>query len=167
MIKLRYLLNELYNIPGYVDREPNEFLKVFLKLVKKKYPESEWHTDFNELKSKDADRATIIAMAIKTTNPAVDPEPGKPYYVGIAMEDVATKQYKGVLGDAIKEYMSVLLRQNRDSMPALFLITDNDNNDAWEHVANKYNLTLITMDNWDEYVEPEEDPDEDPYEILD
>jgi len=160
MIRLTDLLNEI-NIKGV---KPNEFIKTFLDVVAKKYPDSTWNVkDETKVVSVDANRddiASLIGWSIKV--PALEPIGNKSFYVGPALEDAFTKDYKGVLGDAINTHVKALLRKHPDAMPALFIVGENWAPDTWDHIATKYKLTLITDDNWEEFaqVADEEDDDE-------
>ena len=159
MIRLIDLLNEI-KVTG---KTPNEFLKTFLSIVEKKYPESTWNGLGNDhiVSGETGDnKAVVIAWSIKV--PARDPKDlKKPYYVGIVMQDVFTKKYEGVLGKAIKTHIDTLLRQHKDSMPALFITGENWAPDVWMHIAKKYNLELIEDDTWKAYVQVADDPDDD------
>ena len=159
-MKLMTILKEI-KITG---SKPNAFLKVFLDIVAKKYPNSIWNvksTDqIQSVETINDERAIILAWSIKV--PVVNPKDSKKlYYVGPTIQDAFTKKYKGVLGDAIKIHIDNLLRQHADAMPALFIAGENWDPDAWEHIARKYNLELIGDDNWEDYVQVADDPDED------
>jgi hypothetical protein len=159
-MKLMKILTEI-KITG---KKPNTFLKVFLDIVGKKYPNSIWNVQSaDKIMSVETDRAasaTLIAWSIKV--PAADQEDSKKlYYVGPSIQDAFTKEYKGVLGEAIKIHIDNLLRQHTDAMPALFIVGENWDPDTWEHIAKKYNLELIGEDNWEDYVEVAEDADDD------
>ena len=159
MIRLIDLLKEI-KVPG---KAPNEFLKTFLSIVIKKYPESTWiglNDDHIVSEESGDNKAVVIAWSIKV--PALDPKDlKKPYYVGIVMQEAFTKKYEGVLGTAIKTHIDTLLRQHKDSMPALFLTGENWAPDVWEHIAKKYNLELIEDDTWEDFVQVADDPDDD------
>lgn len=142
----------------------NEFITVFLDLVSKKYPNSSWKvkgkTEIQSIEKAGEESANLDAWSIKV--PAKHPaDPKKPYYVGVNLQSAFTKDYKGVLGEAIKTHTDNLLRKHKDAMPALFIGGDNWDPDAWEYIANKYNLQYITDDNWEEYVQVAEDEDDD------
>lgn len=160
MIKLKDILKEI-KITGST---PNEFLKIFLDIAAKKYPDSSWRMQGNnELWSvesdPDADEACIIGWSIKL--PMIEPQTnGKSFYVGVTLHNAYTQEYKGILGEAIKIHTKNLLQQHKDSLPALFLATDDLSDGTWDYIADKYGLTLITEDNWDDYVvNAEEDQD--------
>ena len=160
MIRLTDLLNEI-NIKGV---KPNEFLNTFLDLIAKKYPDSSWKVkDKDSIQSVDprgADfAADLMAWSIKV--PALEPIGNKSFYVGPALESAFTKDYKGVLGDAINTHVKALLRKHPDAMPALFIVGENWAPDTWDHIATKYKLTLITDDNWEEFVQVADDEDDD------
>ena len=160
-MKLTDILKEI-KITG---PKTNEFITVFLDLVSKKYPDSSWKVkDKNEIQSVEiggTDKAAdLYAWSIKV--PAADPaDPKKPYYVGVNLQSAFTKDYKGVLGEAIKKHTDNLLRKHKDAIPALFIGGDNWDSDAWEYIADKYNLEYITDDNWEEYIQVAEDEDDD------
>ena len=160
-MKLTDILKEI-KITG---PKTNEFITVFLDLVSKKYPDSSWKVkDKDEIQSVEiggADKAAdLYAWSIKI--PAADPaDPKNPYYVGVNLQSAFTQDYKGVLGEAIKKHTDNLLRKHKDAMPALFIGGDNWDPDAWEYIADKYKLTLISDENWEEYVVTAADPDDD------
>jgi hypothetical protein len=159
-MKLMNILKEI-KITG---KKPNAFLKVFLDIVGKKYPNSIWNVQsvdtIQSVETEGTEEATLIAWSIKV--PAADSEDSKKlYYVGPTIQDAFTKEYKGVLGEAIKIHIDNLLRQHTDAMPALFIQGENWDPDTWEHIARKYNLELIGDDNWEDYVEVAEDEDDD------
>jgi len=159
MIKLKSLLKEI-KISG---AKPNEFLKVFLSIVAKKYPNSTWKVKSeDEIMSVETDTDKVAALSARSIKvPALNPEnTSKPFYVGPVIENAFTKEYKGVLGESIKIHSTNLLRKHKDALPALFAVKENWDPEAWEYIANKYNVTLITDDNWDEYVQTAEDEDD-------
>lgn len=160
MIKLKALLKEI-KISG---PSPNEFLKVFLSIVAKKYPNSTWKVKSeDEIMSAETDPDKVASLSARSIKvPALNPEnTSKPFYVGPALQDAFTKDYKGVLGETIKIHSANLLRKHTNALPALFAVGENWDPEAWEYIANKYNVTLITDDNWDEYVQTAEDEDDD------
>ena len=160
-MKLMNLLKEI-KITG---SKPNTFLKIFLDIVAKKYPNSVWEVrdNGNEVRSVETNKddiATLIAWSIKV--PSANPiDSKKLYYVGPTIQDAFTEQYKGVLGEAIKIHLDNLLRQHTDAMPALFISGENWDPAAWAHIAKKYNLELIEDDTWEDYVQVADDPDDD------
>jgi hypothetical protein len=60
------------------------------------------------------------------------------------MWDVSTGPYKGALGIAIKKTTDQLLQANPGKKPALFISGDNQNPEAWSHIAKKLKYKLIT-----------------------
>ena len=166
MIRLVNLLKEvLLKEIDIAGSNPNEFLNIFLDIVAKKYPDSSWKVkDKDSIQSVEiggADAAAeVMAWSIKV--PAAYPtDPKKPYYVGVVLQSAFTKDYKGVLGEAIKKHTDNLLRKHKDATPALFLTGENWDTDAWNYIANKYKLTLIDDDNWEEFVQVADDENDD------
>ena len=160
MIRLKDLLKEI-TIQGV---RPNEFLKTFLDVVKEKYPNSVWRVsddgrNLQSIESNNADEVSLIAWSIKV--PSIKSINNKNFYVGIAIQDAFTKSYKNVLGNAIQIHIKNLLNKHRDAMPALFIVGDNWDPETWEHIANKYNITLINDDNYEDLVQMAEDEDDD------
>ena len=120
------------------DTEQISFLDNLLKLLQQKYPDAEFETRSDRVESLDGE-LTVIADVMEEGD-----------YVGCYMWDVNTGPYTGVLSNAIKQTTEQLLRANPGKKPALFIMGDNDNPEAWSHIAQKLGYRLITDDDFDD-----------------
>ena len=115
-----------------------DFKTNLLTILQQKYPDTEFVLQSDRVESADGKLIVIANTA----------EEGS--YVGCAMWDVSTGPYKGALGPAIKQTTNQLLQANPGKKPALFITGDNENPEAWAHIANKLNYKLITDDESEE-----------------
>lgn len=111
-----------------------DFNKNLLTILQQKYPGTEFSIQLDRVESADGELTVIANIA----------EQGS--YVGCFMWDVSTGPYTGALGLAIKQTTDQLLQANPGKKPALFIGGDNENPEAWAHIANKLNYKLITDD---------------------
>ena len=112
-----------------------DFKKNLLQVLQQKYPDAEFKIGPDRVESIDGQLSVI----------ADTEQEGK--YVGCFMWDVSTGPYKGALGIAIKKTTDQLLQANPGKKPALFISGDNQNPEAWSHIAKKLKYKLITDDN--------------------
>lgn len=165
MIRLTDLLKEI-TIQG---AWPNEFLKTFLDVVKEKYPKSVWNISdggkqLQSIEFNNEDEVSLIAWSIKV--PSIKSINNKNFYVGPVIQDAFTHAYKNVLGNAIQIHIENLLNKHPDAIPALFIVGENWDTEAWEHIANKYNLTLIDDDNYRDLVQTADEDDDEAADAL-
>jgi hypothetical protein len=66
-------------------------------------------------------------------------------YIGVSIVDAFTEPFNGVLVPTIKQTTEQLLQANPGTQPALF-ISDNNNPDAWTHIATKLGYRLVVDD---------------------
>jgi len=111
-----------------------DFKKNLLTILQQKYPDTEFVAQSDRVESTDGE-LTVIADTAEEDS-----------YVGCVMWDVSTGPYTGALGLAIKQTTEQLLQANPGKKPALFIDGDNENPEAWSHIANKLNYKLITDD---------------------
>ena len=111
-----------------------DFNKNLLTILQQKYPGTEFSIQLDRVESADGELTVIANIA----------EQGS--YVGCFMWDVNTGPYTGALGLAIKQTTDQLLQANPGKKPALFIGGDNENPEAWAHIADKLNYKLITDD---------------------
>ena len=111
-----------------------DFNKNLLTILQQKYPGTEFSIQLDRVESADGELTVIANIA----------EQGS--YVGCFMWDVDTGPYTGALGLAIKQTTDQLLQANPGKKPALFIGGDNENPEAWAHIADKLNYKLITDD---------------------
>jgi hypothetical protein len=111
-----------------------DFNKNLLTILQQKYPSTEFSIQLDRVESADGELTVIANIA----------EQGS--YVGCFMWDVNTGPYTGALGLAIKQTTDQLLQANPGKKPALFIGGDNENPEAWAHIADKLNYKLITDD---------------------
>lgn len=109
-----------------------DFKKNLLQVLQQKYPDAEFKIGPDRVESIDGQLSVI----------ADTEQEGK--YVGCFMWDVSTGPYKGALGIAIKKTTDQLLQANPGKKPALFISGDNQNPEAWSHIAKKLKYKLIT-----------------------
>ena len=109
-----------------------DFKKNLLQVLQQKYPDAEFKIGPDRVESTDGQLSVIADTA----------QEGR--YVGCFMWDVSTGPYKGVLGLAVKQTTDQLLRANPGKKPALFIGGDNQNPEAWSHIAKKLKYKLIT-----------------------
>ena len=112
-----------------------DFKKNLLQVLQQKYPDAEFKIGPDRVESTDGQLSVIADTA----------QEGR--YVGCFMWDVSTGPYKGVLGLAVKQTTDQLLRANPGKKPALFIGGDNQNPEAWSHIAKKLKYKLITDEN--------------------
>ncbi len=112
-----------------------DFKKNLLQVLQQKYPDAEFKIGPDRVESIDGQLSVI----------ADTEQEGK--YVGCFMWDVSTGPYKGALGIAIKKTTDQLLQANPGKKPALFISGDNQNPEAWSHIAKKLKYKLITDEN--------------------
>jgi hypothetical protein len=111
-----------------------DFKKNLLTILQQKYPNTEFVAQSDRVESADSKLIVIADTAEEDS------------YVGCVMWDISTGPYKGALGLAIKQTTEQLLQANPGKKPALFIDGDNENPEAWAHIANKLNYKLITDD---------------------
>ena len=109
-----------------------DFKKNLLQVLQQKYPDAEFKIGPDRVESTDGQLSVIADTA----------QEGR--YVGCFMWDVTTGPYKGALGLAVKQTTDQLLRANPGKKPALFIGGDNQNPEAWSHIAKKLKYKLIT-----------------------
>jgi hypothetical protein len=109
-----------------------DFKKNLLQVLQQKYPTAEFKITPDRVESTDGQLSVIADTA----------QEGR--YVGCFMWDVTTGPYKGALGLAVKQTTDQLLRANPGKKPALFIGGDNQNPEAWSHIAKKLKYKLIT-----------------------
>ena len=112
-----------------------DFKKNLLQVLQQKYPDAEFKIGPDRVESTDGQLSVI----------ADTEQEGR--YVGCFMWDVSTGPYKGALGLAIKKTTDQLLQANPGKKPALFISGDNQNPEAWSHIAKKLKYKLITDEN--------------------
>lgn len=117
------------------------FLKTLHTILQQMYPNTKFMLKSDRVASKDS-QLDVIAGEHEEGN-----------YVGVALWDVATGPYKGALGQAIKQTTEQLLQANPGKKPALFIVGDNQNPEAWNYIANKLGYRLVTDE--DESLEDE------------
>lgn len=122
-----YVLTENEDIATDID-----FKRNLLTILQQKYPDVEFKLSSDRVESKDG---KLIVIADTTEEDE---------YVGVFMWDVVTGPYKGALVQAVKNTTDQLLQANPEKKPALFIGGDNQNPEAWEHIANKLKYKLIT-----------------------
>jgi hypothetical protein len=114
-------------------RQPTpNFKKNMLTLLKQKYPQAQFTLRSDRIESTDG-KLCVIADEMR-----------EGAYAGVYMWDVATGPYRGVMLPAIKQTTEQLLQKNPKLKPALFIGGDNQNPEAWEHIAKKLRYKLIT-----------------------
>jgi hypothetical protein len=118
-----------------------DFKKNLLQVLQQKYPDAEFKIGPDRVESTDGQLSVI----------ADTEQEGR--YVGCFMWDVSTGPYKGALGLAIKKTTDQLLQANPGKKPALFISGDNQNPEAWSHIAKKLKYKLITDENTQGVVE--------------
>lgn len=109
-----------------------DFKKNLLSILQQKYPDAEFRLRSDGVESADG-QLTVIADTA---------EEGR--YVGCFMWDVSTGPYKDALAQAIQQTTDQLLQANPGKKPALFISGDNQNPEAWSHIAKKLKYKLIT-----------------------
>lgn len=109
-----------------------DFKNNLLSILQQKYPDAEFRLRSDGVESTDG-QLTVIADTAEEGN-----------YVGCFMWDVATGPYKGALAQAIQQTTDQLLQSNPGKKPALFISGDNQNPEAWSHIAKKLKYKLIT-----------------------
>ena len=108
--------------------------KHVLNGLRTKYPDAKFSGEDGEIKSHDGELNMSVA-----TGKVKD-------HVGTMMWDVKTGKYTGVLGDAIKKTTDHMLKKYPGSKPALFVSGDNQNPDAWNHIAKKHGYKVVEDD---------------------
>jgi len=115
-----------------------DFLDNLLRLLQQQYPDAKFERRRDRVVSlHDDDYDDDDLGVIAGTHEEGD-------YVGCLMWDVSTGPYTGVLVPAIKLTTEQLLRANPGKKPALFITGDNNNPEAWSHIAQRLGYRLVT-----------------------
>ena len=132
-------LYSIFKQPSIVPLEETEsgpnFKKSLLTILQQQYPTAKFNLRPDRVESVDGKLTVIGAEMVGKI--------GRTKYVGIYLWDVATGSYTGALVPAIKQTTEQLLLANPRAKPALFLGGDNENPEAWNHIATKLGYRII------------------------
>lgn len=125
--------------------EAVSFSQILLDRLQKKYPDAGFQIRDDGVYSDDG-KLSVVADVISDPTELAEDDPGLEGHVGVFLWDVATGPYSGVLVSAIKDTTERLVRSVPGSKPALMLGGDNENPEAWKHIATKLGYPIIDED---------------------